>query len=140
MSDATAFWEVTMFKDRMIVWFLEYLFGGMFGGMLVIVPLASQSLRRFAWTNTYLWTAKLFVACLGVILISCASSMRQRLLLARRIDELAEQISAAARVQPGLLSTRWHSRLCGDRTLRSISGDWIFSIYPGSRRTRLLRI
>ena len=82
-----------MFKDRMIVWFLEYLFGG----MLVIVPLASQSLRRFAWTNTYLWTAKLFVACLGVILISCASSMRQRMLLAKRIDKLAEQISAEAK-------------------------------------------
>lgn len=82
-----------MFKDRMIVWFLEYVFGG----VLVIVPLASQSFRRFAWTDGYLWTAKLFVACLGVILISCASSMRQRLLLAKRIDKLAEQISAEAK-------------------------------------------
>jgi len=82
-----------MFKDRMIVWFLEYLFGG----VLVIVPLASQSFRRFAWTDAYVWTAKLFVACLGVILISCASSMRQRLLLAKRVDKLAEQISAEAK-------------------------------------------
>jgi len=82
-----------MFKDRMIVWFLEYVFGS----ALVIIPLVSQSLRRFEWTDTYLWTAKLFVACLGVILISCASSMRQRLLLAKRIDNLAEQISAEAK-------------------------------------------
>jgi hypothetical protein len=81
-----------MFKDRMIVWFLEYVFGG----MLVIVPLASQLFRRFAWTDSFVWTAKLFAACLGVILISCASSMRQRLLLARRIDKLVEQIQANA--------------------------------------------
>jgi len=82
-----------MFKDRMIVWFLEYVFGG----ALVIVPMTSMAVRRFAWTDAYLWTAKLFVACLGVILISCASSMRQRLLLAKRIDNLAEQISAEAK-------------------------------------------
>jgi hypothetical protein len=81
-----------MFKDRMIVWFLEYIFGG----MLVIVPLASQFFHRFAWTDSFVWTAKLFAACLGVILISCASSMRQRLLLAKRIDKLAEQMQARA--------------------------------------------
>jgi hypothetical protein len=81
-----------MLKDRMIVWFLEYVLGG----VLVIVPLASQLFRRFAWTDAYVWTAKLFAACLGVILISCASSMRQRLLLAKRIDKLAEQMQASA--------------------------------------------
>ena len=79
-----------MLKDRMIVWFLEYVFGG----ILVIVPLASQLFRRFAWTDSFAWTAKLFTACLGVILISCASSMRQRLLLAKRIDKLSEQMQA----------------------------------------------
>jgi hypothetical protein len=96
-----------MLKDRMIVWFLEYVFGG----ILVIVPLASQLFRRFAWMDAYIWTAKLFTACLGVILISCASSMRQRLLLAKRIDKLAEQmqvnstfsqISAEAKDETGL--------------------------------------
>jgi hypothetical protein len=81
-----------MLKDRTIVWILEYVFGG----ILVIIPLASQLFRRFVWTDAYVWTAKLFTACLGVILISCASSMRQRLLLARRIDKLAEQMRASA--------------------------------------------
>lgn len=96
-----------MLKDRMIVWFLEYVFGG----ILVIVPLASQLFHRFAWMDAYIWTEKLFTACLGVILISCASSMRQRLLLAKRIDKLAEQmqvnstfsqISAEAKDETGL--------------------------------------
>lgn len=79
-----------MLKDRMIVWLLEYVFGG----ALVIVPMTSLAVHRFIRTDAYVWTAKLFVACLGVILISCASSMRQRILLAKRIDKLAEHIRA----------------------------------------------
>jgi len=81
-----------MLKDRMIVWFVEYVFGG----ALVIVPMASLAVDRFVGTDAYVWTVKLFVACLGVILISCASSMRQRMLLAKRIDKLAEQIRAGS--------------------------------------------
>ena len=81
-----------MLKDRMIVWLVEYVFGG----ALVIVPLTSLAVDRFVRTDVYVWTAKLFAACLGVILISCASSMRQRMLLAKRIDKLAEQIHAAS--------------------------------------------
>jgi len=81
-----------MLKDRMIVWFLEYVLGG----MLVIFPMTSLAVDRFVFTDAYLWTAKLFVACLGVILISCASSMRQRMLLGKRIDKLTEQIRAGS--------------------------------------------
>jgi hypothetical protein len=78
-----------MFKDRTLIWCLEYVFGG----MLAVVPLASRYLRPPAWTDAHLWAAQLFVVSLGVVLISCASSMRQRLLLARRIDELARQVA-----------------------------------------------
>ncbi len=78
-----------MFRDRMLVWVLEYVFGG----MLVIVPLTSLVLYRPDWTDAYIWATQLFIVCLGVILISCASSMRQRILLARRIDRLAEQMA-----------------------------------------------
>lgn len=80
-----------MFKDRMLVWVLEYVFGG----VLVIVPLMSQVLCPPAWTDAHKWATQLFVVSLGVILISCASSMRQRLLLARRIDKLAKQIAGS---------------------------------------------
>jgi len=77
-----------MLKDRTIVWILEYVFGG----ILVVVPLASLVLRRLAWSYPHTWATKLFVTCLGVILISCASSMRQRMILAKRIDKLTEQM------------------------------------------------
>jgi hypothetical protein len=78
-----------MFKDRMLVWILEYIVGG----TLVLVPLARLILSGPARTDAYNWATQLFIVCLGVILISCASSMRQRMLLARRIDRMAKQIS-----------------------------------------------
>lgn len=77
-----------MLKDRMIIWILEYILGG----MLVVVPLSSLVVGRLTWSYPHTWATKLFVTSLGVILISCASSMRQRILLAGRIDRLAGQM------------------------------------------------
>ena len=78
-----------MFNDRMPIWVLEYIIGG----VLVVIPLTSRFLRPPAWTDAHQWATQLFVASLGVILISCASSMRQRLRLATRIDKLARQMA-----------------------------------------------
>jgi len=78
-----------MFNDRRLIWILEYVFGG----ILVLVPLTPRVLHPPAWTEAHIWATQLFVVSLGVILISCASSMRQRLLLARRIDRLAKQVA-----------------------------------------------
>ena len=77
-----------MLDDRRIIWILEYVFGG----ALVAVPLTSRVVRLPVWTDAYTWATQLFVVGLGVVLVSCASSMRQRLLLARRIDALAMQM------------------------------------------------
>jgi len=78
-----------MFRDRVEVWVLEYIFGG----ILVVVPMTGLLLWRDSRTDTHILAVELFVVCLGVILIACASSMRQRLLLAKRIDALAEQMA-----------------------------------------------
>ena len=80
--------EVIMFKDRAVIWVLEYIVGG----TLVLVPLIGLGFLRANWTDVHAWATGLFVVCLGVTLISSASSMRQRMLLARRIDTLAEQM------------------------------------------------
>ena len=77
-----------MFKDKTVVWVLEYLLGG----TLVLVPLAVVGFWLPEWIDARIWAVQLFVVCLGVVLISCASSIRQRMLLAKRIDTLAEQI------------------------------------------------
>ena len=81
-----------MFRDRTLIWIMEYVFGG----ALVLVPLIYFVLRRLVFTDAYNWGTQLFIVCLGVILISCASSMRQRLLLSKRIDMLAKQIENSA--------------------------------------------
>ena len=78
-----------MLRDRKIIWVMEYVFGG----ILVIVPLAWLKFCAGARSDAHFWAAGLFIISLGVIFISCASSMRQRLLLAKRIDKLAEQIA-----------------------------------------------
>jgi len=78
-----------MFKDKVIVWVLEYILGG----ALVIMSLMGLIIWQPAWIDAQLWAAQLFVICLGMILVSCASSMRQRMLLAKSIDNLAKQIA-----------------------------------------------
>jgi hypothetical protein len=78
-----------MLNDRRLIWILEYILGG----TLVVVPLTSRILCLPALSDAHTWATQLFVVGLGVILISCASSMRQRLLLARRIDKLARQMA-----------------------------------------------
>ena len=85
-----------MFKDRVVIWVVEYIFGG----ILVVVPLVVLGLWRLVWIETRIWAAGLFIVCLGVILISCASSTRQRMLLARRIDTLAEQMADRSASSP----------------------------------------
>ncbi|NLZ05826.1 MAG: hypothetical protein GXY19_11685 [Phycisphaerae bacterium] len=82
-----------MLNDRRVIWILEYVSGG----ALVVVPLTSRVVRLPVWTDAYTWATQLFVVGLGVVLISCASSMRQRLLLARRIDALAMQMIQSGR-------------------------------------------
>jgi len=78
-----------MFKDRTIIWVLEYIFGG----TLVLISLADMGFRGSVRTDAHIWAAHLFVICLGVVLISCASSMRQRMLLARRLDMLTKKLA-----------------------------------------------
>ena len=77
-----------MFGDRTIVWALEY---GV-GGLLVVVPLGVLGVQQpDIKAETGVWCIGLFLVTLGVILISCASSMRRRMLLERRIERLEKQ-------------------------------------------------
>jgi hypothetical protein len=91
-----------MFKDKTVIWLLEYIFGAGF----VLAPLTALAFHSLGSTDPYIWAAGLFVVCLGVILISCGSSMRQRLSLARRIDKLAEQLSGLSACQ----TTGWGTK------------------------------
>ena len=77
-----------MFKDRLIYWLLEYISGA----AMVLVPLTMIYPNIEAPVDAYIWAVQWFVVYLGVILISCASSMKQRLLLSKRIDQLSKKV------------------------------------------------
>jgi len=79
-----------MLRDKTVIWVLEYIFGA----MLVVVPLAGLFFVQTSLMDSRVLAVELFVVCLGVILIACASSMRQRMLLRKRINTLAEQITS----------------------------------------------
>ena len=83
-----------MFKDKKAVWVLEYVFGG----VLIVVPMAELFFCRQKLIDAYILVIQLFVISLGVILISCASAMRQRVQLAKRIDSIEEQIQDGSRI------------------------------------------
>jgi hypothetical protein len=85
-----------MFKDKVVIWMLEYIFGG----VLVLISLADMEVRESVMTDAYIWSAHLFVVCLGVVLISCASWMRQRILLSRRLDMLAKRLADSSVSSP----------------------------------------
>jgi len=81
-----------MCRDRVVIWVLEYVLGG----LLVVVPLGALAALGGARVDGRLWAVALFVVCLGVILVSCASSMRQRMRLETRIDGLARAVGSDA--------------------------------------------
>ena len=80
-----------MFKDRFIVWVLEYVVGVAL--VLALVPIST--LWWDNWSESYTWSVLLFAICLGICLVSSASSMRQRMIMTKKLEQLREQIAAA---------------------------------------------
>jgi len=93
-----------MLKDNTVVWVLEYILGG----TLVVIPLMGLGFWQISHLDAHIWAVQLFVVCLGVVLISCASSMKQRMVLAKRIDELTKQIAnnSAQPQKPAITNNR----------------------------------
>jgi len=75
-----------MFKDKKFVWVLEYLIG--MGLLVVIMP--SIVRPHPGWSPAHGWAYLLFIACSGITLLSCAGSMRQRMRLEKRINQLEQ--------------------------------------------------
>ena len=80
-----------MSKDRTAVWVMEYLCGFLL--LTTVVPAVLYA--RPDWSDAHVLAVELFAIGLGVSLVSCASAMRQRIIMTRRIDQLVEQIKAS---------------------------------------------
>jgi hypothetical protein len=77
-----------MLKDRRITWVVEYAIGI----VLLMSVLPSIVIPHPAWTEAHWWAYLLFIVCAGITLIGCASSMRQRVELAQRIEKLEQTV------------------------------------------------
>jgi hypothetical protein len=80
--------ESVMFKDRKFIWVVEYFIG------LVLLAIIMPSILRPhpGWSEAHGWAYLLFIACSGIILISAAGAMKQRLKMAKRITELERTV------------------------------------------------
>ena len=79
-----------MLKDRKLIWVLEYVIG--LG--LVAVTLFYVARSHPKWNEAYSWAYLLFIACSGIVLLGCASAMRQRMNLSERIANLERMLES----------------------------------------------
>ncbi len=77
-----------MFKDKKSIWVIEYIIG--LGLIVLISPLILRPNTH--WSMAYGWAYLLFVACSGIILVSAAGAMRQRMKLEERIAKLERML------------------------------------------------
>ncbi len=78
-----------MLKDKKFIWILEYLIG--LGLLVVIMPFLVRP--HPIWSDAHGWAYLLFITCSGIILVSSAGSMRQRMRLAKRIEQLEQMVN-----------------------------------------------
>ena len=77
-----------MFSDKKSTWVAEYIIG-----LSLLVVISPAILRpNTNWSMAYSWAYLLFVACSGIILVSAAGSMRQRMKLEERINKLERML------------------------------------------------
>jgi len=76
--------ESIMLKDKKVLWVVEYIIG--FILLVAVIPLIVHP--QPGWSEAHGWAYLLFLISVSIILLSCASAMRQRMQLAERIAEL----------------------------------------------------
>jgi len=82
-----------MLKDKKLLWVVEYILGIVL--LATVVPFIVHP--QLGWSEAHGWAYLLFLISASIILLSCASAMRQRMQLAGRIADL-EQIAAGLRI------------------------------------------
>jgi len=79
---------MAMFNDNKSLWVTEYAIGI----VLLVASLPLILTPQPAWGSAHGWAYLLFIACTGIMLVGCASAMRQRIQLADRIEKLEKTI------------------------------------------------
>ena len=77
-----------MFKDRKLVWVIEYSLGIIL--LVAVIPFIVHP--QAGWSAAHGWAYLLFIACSGITLVGSASAMRQRIEMANRIRKLEQMV------------------------------------------------
>jgi len=77
-----------MRKDSKLVYVAEYLIG--FGFLVAVLPFIVHP--QPGWSDAHGWAYLLFIACIGITLISSASGTRQIMNLSEQIKKLEEKL------------------------------------------------
>jgi hypothetical protein len=81
-------WESVMFKDKRFIFVIEYIIG--FSLLIAVMP--SLVNPHTGWSEAHWWAYLLFIVTSSFIFLSCASAMRKRLALKRRIEKLEKAV------------------------------------------------
>jgi hypothetical protein len=77
-----------MRKDNKLVWVVEYLIG--VGFLVAALPFIVHP--QPGWSDAHNWASLVFIACVGISLISSASGTRQRIELSEQIKKLEKEL------------------------------------------------
>jgi len=77
-----------MFKDKKFVVVIEYIIG--FSLLIAVMP--SLVHPHTGWSEAHWWAYLLFVVNSSFIFLSCASAMRKRLAMKRRLEKLEKEV------------------------------------------------
>jgi hypothetical protein len=80
--------ELYMRKDNKLVWVAEYLIG--VGFLVAALPFIVHP--QPGWSDAHSWAYLLFIACIGITLISSASGTRQIINLSEQIKKLEKEL------------------------------------------------
>ncbi len=79
-----------MLGDKKWIWIFEYVLG--LGLLAIAMPFIVRSQPE--WSAAHGWAYLIFLSCSGFVLISCGSSMRQRMQLNKRVTQLEQQLES----------------------------------------------
>jgi len=106
-----------MHKDWKLVWIAEYLIGIAF--LVAVLPFIIHP--QPGWSAAHGWAYLLFIACAGITLISSASGTRQRIELARRIEELEGMLDGLKTCQKHTSDENSHKHANTEKFINSVN-------------------
>ena len=106
-----------MFGDKKVLWIVEYSIG--FILLAVVIPFIVHP--QAGWSEAHGWAYLLFIACSGIALLSSASGTRQRMQLAKQVEELERVVNNLKPAQKQAQSESGQIRTASEKFVGSVN-------------------